>query len=366
MISRSSIAGSSGSPRSAATNASSGPSTGGSTGSPRSQRRPGERRRSPTRGHPGVGRRGDGATPTRSSPRRRPRDYTLMPASDALRAGGEAGTLTFPSGFDTPHPENNIVYARYFPANPIRKPRTGSRRAARSSCWRSGTPTPRVTSGCASCSRSWASPRCASACRITIAACRRSCRAPTTSSVVQRRPDAAGVPPGGDGRAPRAVVAARPGLRAARPARHEPRIVPGDADRRARAAGAARRRSTTSRRISATWCGAGSRPSTCARAWKATSTSTTLRDLWRPISPWSYLESRPGMHTLLVYAQVRPDLPGGPVTDAGRRVEAAASDTAGCDAAVRPLHDRRRRRSSSSTATTWGIFSRGSCRTSGA
>ena len=52
-------------------------------------------------------------------------DYTLVPASDALRAGGEAGTLTFPSGYTTPHPANNTVYARYFPANPIRKPRNG-------------------------------------------------------------------------------------------------------------------------------------------------------------------------------------------------------------------------------------------------
>ena len=52
-------------------------------------------------------------------------DYTLVPASEAQRAGGEAGTLTFPSGYVTPHPENNTVYARYFPANPIRKPRNG-------------------------------------------------------------------------------------------------------------------------------------------------------------------------------------------------------------------------------------------------
>jgi len=52
-------------------------------------------------------------------------DYTLVPASDALREGGEAGTLIFPSGYSTPHAENNTVYARYFPANPIRKPRAG-------------------------------------------------------------------------------------------------------------------------------------------------------------------------------------------------------------------------------------------------
>lgn len=53
------------------------------------------------------------------------RDYTLTPASTAAKAGGEAGTLTFPSGFTTPHPENNLVRARYFPADPIRRPRPG-------------------------------------------------------------------------------------------------------------------------------------------------------------------------------------------------------------------------------------------------
>jgi hypothetical protein len=47
-------------------------------------------------------------------------DYTFTPADPLVQAGGEAGTLTFPSGFVTPHPKNNIVYARYFPANPIR------------------------------------------------------------------------------------------------------------------------------------------------------------------------------------------------------------------------------------------------------
>ena len=58
-------------------------------------------------------------------------DYTLVPASEGLRAEGEAGTLTFPSGYTTPHRENNTVYARYFPANPIRKPRNGKTPARR-------------------------------------------------------------------------------------------------------------------------------------------------------------------------------------------------------------------------------------------
>lgn len=58
-------------------------------------------------------------------------DYVLTPASEHLRAGGEAGTLTFPSGFRTPHPENNTVYARYFPAAPLRRPRPPTARAQR-------------------------------------------------------------------------------------------------------------------------------------------------------------------------------------------------------------------------------------------
>ena len=55
-----------------------------------------------------------------------PTQYTFTPALPSVRATGEEGLLTFPSGFTTPHPENNVVRARYFPANPIRKPRNGS------------------------------------------------------------------------------------------------------------------------------------------------------------------------------------------------------------------------------------------------
>lgn len=58
------------------------------------------------------------------------RDYVLIEAPEQLRGGGEAGTLTFPSGFTTPHPANNTVYARYFPANPVRRPKAGTPRRA--------------------------------------------------------------------------------------------------------------------------------------------------------------------------------------------------------------------------------------------
>lgn len=46
-------------------------------------------------------------------------DYTFTPRSASQpEAGAEAGTLTFPSALATPHPENNLVHARWFPAAP--------------------------------------------------------------------------------------------------------------------------------------------------------------------------------------------------------------------------------------------------------
>lgn len=43
-------------------------------------------------------------------------DYTLAPAAPEAAAKGDGGTLTFPSAFASPHPENNTVTARWFPA----------------------------------------------------------------------------------------------------------------------------------------------------------------------------------------------------------------------------------------------------------
>lgn len=59
-----------------------------------------------------------------------PARYTLTRAPDTVRAGGEAGVLTFASGFATPHEQNNTVVARYFPARPIWKPKPASPRRA--------------------------------------------------------------------------------------------------------------------------------------------------------------------------------------------------------------------------------------------
>lgn len=47
-------------------------------------------------------------------------DYTFMPAL-AGSSKGEAGTLRFPSALETPHPENNVVHARFFPARDMRR-----------------------------------------------------------------------------------------------------------------------------------------------------------------------------------------------------------------------------------------------------
>lgn len=48
-------------------------------------------------------------------------DYTFTPASPAAAAKGEAGTLRFPSALETPHPANNVAHARFFPAGDKRR-----------------------------------------------------------------------------------------------------------------------------------------------------------------------------------------------------------------------------------------------------
>ena len=57
-------------------------------------------------------------TPTHSSRRRQPTSNVLRPSPLDRKSDGEAGTLEFPSAYTTPHPENNLVRARYFPAKP--------------------------------------------------------------------------------------------------------------------------------------------------------------------------------------------------------------------------------------------------------
>jgi dienelactone hydrolase len=56
------------------------------------------------------------------------REFAFTPASAEVRRKGEAGTVTFPSALVTPHPENNTVRGRWFPAEGDRVP---GRRAGR-------------------------------------------------------------------------------------------------------------------------------------------------------------------------------------------------------------------------------------------
>jgi dienelactone hydrolase len=54
--------------------------------------------------------------------------FTPPPTSDyTVTAGADESLLTFPTAFETPHPENNTVYCRYFPAR--LKPRAPTDRA---------------------------------------------------------------------------------------------------------------------------------------------------------------------------------------------------------------------------------------------
>ncbi len=59
-----------------------------------------------------------------------PARYTFTKAPESVRAKGEEGVLTFASGYATPHPENNTVVCRYFAADPIWKPRRAAPRRA--------------------------------------------------------------------------------------------------------------------------------------------------------------------------------------------------------------------------------------------
>ena len=59
-----------------------------------------------------------------------PTRYTFTAAPDTVRASGEEGVLTFPSGLTTPHAANNTVLCRYFPPKPFRAAKPGSPRRA--------------------------------------------------------------------------------------------------------------------------------------------------------------------------------------------------------------------------------------------
>ena len=55
-------------------------------------------------------------------------EFELAPASTSAQMQGEGGLLRFPSALVTPHPENNLVAARWFPARGEAAPGKGMRR----------------------------------------------------------------------------------------------------------------------------------------------------------------------------------------------------------------------------------------------
>ena len=82
----------------------------------------------------------------------------------------------------------------------------------------------------------------------------------------------------------------------------------------------------------------------------------TLRELWRPISPWSYLDRAPRSQNAAGLREVRPDVPRRSVAHARRRIPAARisrSKSPCCRAATTAPATRR---SSFSTATIWRGF----------
>ena len=170
------------------------------------------------------GRRIASRTATGSSRSSRATTYTL-----------DGDRLTFPSAVRTPHPENNIVHGRYFPAPSERGRRRavvvlpqwnadaeghiGLCRLLNRFRHHRAAPQPSV-------------PRRADA---AGAAARRLHRQ------LERRPHGAGLPPGGARCPARDCVARDAGVRVDRDPGHQPRIVSRDADGGARAAGARRR-----------------------------------------------------------------------------------------------------------------------------
>ena len=164
-----------------------------------------------------------------------------------------------------------------------------------------------------------------SASRTTTTACRRSCAAPTTSSArTSAGPSQVCRQAVLDAR--RAIEwLARAGLRADRHPRHEPRLVPGDADDRARAADSRRRRSTTSRRTSPTSSGAACPRDHVREGLDGHIELETLRRLWMPICPCPYLDRVRDRSTLLVYARYDLTFPRRPVADARRASSARAA-----------------------------------------
>ena len=132
---------------------------------------------------------------------------------------------------------------------------------------------------------------------------------------VEHRPDHPSLPAGGDGCPAGIVVAARPGLRPAGAARHEPRIVSRDAYRRARTAGprpGLEPRLAAFRRRGLAWAVDRARPPRAGRTRRSRGAPRTVA----PDQPVVVPRSHRGQAHAAGLREVRSHLPGGSVTEA--------------------------------------------------
>ena len=227
---------------------------------------------------------------------------TSWPSTDDYQLDGE--TLTFPSAYVSPHPQNNVVRARYFPAR-LRHgaPRARTRRARAPALERAGRCAYRALPGLGSRGHQRASaqpalPRPAYAPRAPSRRLRRQ---------LQRGPDGAGLPPGGARFAPRHRLVGSGRLRSDRDSRHESRVVPRAVDDGARAADTSRRAQSHLAVLRRRRVGRSVDRSRARRSGRITIELDRLRAMWLPISPLPYLARLDSGHARrscgLVYAR---------------------------------------------------------------
>ncbi len=157
------------------------------------------------------------------------RFYDVTPADDYALVDG---VLTFTSAVDTPHPDNNLVRARYFP-DPSER---GRRRAVVVLPQWNANAEGHVglcrllnRFGISALRLSLPVSRCQNAARALARGLHRQ---------LEHRTNGSSLPSGGPGRATRNCVAARGGVHVDRHPWDEPRLVSGDVDDGTRAAGA--------------------------------------------------------------------------------------------------------------------------------
>ena len=288
-----------------------------------------------------------------------PTRYTFTKAPDiGARRRAKKASLTFRERLRPRRiPRTTPSCARYFPADPIlRNRKRGQRRAARSWCWRNGTPTPTATSASArSCQK------------LGIASLRISlpyhdARMPpeltradyiVSSNIVRTLQVCR-----------QAVRDVRLALWWLRDQGYERLGLLGTS------LGSCLSYLTTVSRAAGAGAGAQSRLAVFRRRGVARPVDRArargldghvdidqLRELWRPISPWSFLDRLHDKQTLMVYAKYDLTFP----VDLSLQLinENQPPRLFRCEVArvaVRSLLDRRRRRSSISTAGISGNF----------